>query len=43
MTAYEVYACGPPIMIDSGRAAFTEVGMDADLLFYDSFEYAVDD
>ena len=43
MTAYEVYACGPPIMIDSGRAAFTEAGMDADLLFYDSFEYAVDD
>ena len=43
MSEYEVYACGPPIMIDSGRTAFTEVGLNPDRLFYDSFEYAVDE
>jgi CDP-4-dehydro-6-deoxyglucose reductase, E3 len=39
----EVYACGPPIMIDSGRELFTPAGMDPELLFYDSFDYAVDE
>ncbi len=38
----EIYASGPPPMIESGRQAFAAHGLPADRLFYDSFERARD-
>ena len=38
--AHEVYLCGPPVMVQAGKRAFLVAGLDADHLFYDSFDYA---
>lgn len=40
---YDVYACGPPIMVNSGRAAFLAKGLEANRFYADSFEYAHDE
>ena len=40
---YEVYACGPPVMIEAARDAFVARGLEAERLYFDSFEYAVDE
>ena len=37
---YEVYACGPPIMIESCTNAFYNIGLAEDSFFADSFEFA---
>lgn len=37
---YEVYISGPPVMVRAGKLAFQQAGLDADHLFYDSFDYA---
>lgn len=37
---YEVYISGPPVMVRAGKLAFVDAGLDADHLFYDSFDYA---
>ncbi|MGB0721651.1 MAG: CDP-6-deoxy-delta-3,4-glucoseen reductase [Gammaproteobacteria bacterium] len=42
LSGHDVYMCGPPIMITSGRDAFFDRGLSADQLFYDSFEYAAE-
>jgi len=39
---YEVYASGPPPMIEAGKSAFASHGLRADRLFYDSFEFSSD-
>ncbi len=39
---FDVYMSGPPVMIDAARHAFTEAGLPAEQLYYDSFEYAPD-
>ena len=36
----EIYMSGPPVMVRSGKDAFIAAGLDADHLFYDSFDYA---
>lgn len=36
----EVYLSGPPVMVRAGKDAFLNAGLDADHLFYDSFDYA---
>ena len=36
----EVYLSGPPVMVQAGKRAFLSAGLDADHLFYDSFDYA---
>lgn len=36
----EVYMSGPPPMVQAGKRAFVAAGLDADHLFYDSFDYA---
>lgn len=36
----EAYLSGPPVMVRAGKQAFTGAGLDADHLFYDSFDYA---
>lgn len=40
LSAHAVYLSGPPIMVRSGKLAFQRAGLDADHLFYDSFDYA---
>lgn len=43
LAGHEVYACGPPVMIDAAKAHFPGRGLSLERLFYDSFEFAVDD
>lgn len=40
LAGYEVYISGPPMMVQAGKRAFVAAGLDADHLFYDSFDYA---
>lgn len=42
LSGLEVYASGPPPMIEAIRAGFPERGVDVDRLYYDSFEYSSD-
>jgi CDP-4-dehydro-6-deoxyglucose reductase, E3 len=39
---YDVYAAGPPAMIDAVRREFARHGVAANRLFFDSFDYAPD-
>jgi CDP-4-dehydro-6-deoxyglucose reductase, E3 len=38
---YQVYACGAPIMVESGQKAFAERGLPDDEFFADSFTYSI--
>ena len=40
LTGFEVYAAGPPAMIEAIRASFPDHGLDRDRLYFDSFDYA---
>jgi len=40
MSGFDVYASGPPPMIDAARDAFAAHGLPADCLYFDSFEFA---
>lgn len=40
LAAHEVYMSGPPAMIQSARARFTQQGLALEHLHYDSFDYA---
>lgn len=42
LAGYDIYASGPPAMIDALRSAFAAHGADAARLFFDSFDYAPD-
>jgi CDP-4-dehydro-6-deoxyglucose reductase len=42
LSDHEVYASGPPAMIEAARAAFPGRGLADDRFYYDSFEYAKD-
>jgi len=37
---YDVYMSGPPAMINAARDAFTEAGLPAEQLYYDSFDFS---
>jgi CDP-4-dehydro-6-deoxyglucose reductase, E3 len=39
---YDVYAAGPPAMVEAIRHEFLEAGLPPDQLFFDSFDYAPD-
>ncbi len=39
---FEVYASGPPAMINAAREQFSAARMRADCFYFDSFEYSVD-
>ncbi len=39
---YDVYASGPPVMVEAVRRHFSEQGLPADQLFFDSFDFAPD-
>ena len=40
LATHDVYLSGPPVMVRAGKEAFLARGLDADRLFYDSFEDA---
>ena len=42
LSNFEIYASGPPPMIEAGKTAFAAHGLDSENLYYDSFEFAVD-
>jgi CDP-4-dehydro-6-deoxyglucose reductase, E3 len=42
LAGFEVYAAGPPGMIEAIRAAFPARGLDPQRLYFDSFDYAPD-
>ena len=39
LNAYDVYACGPPVMVEAGHAAFTLQGLDEAHFYSDAFEF----
>jgi CDP-4-dehydro-6-deoxyglucose reductase len=42
LSDFDIYMSGPPAMIETARREFTEHGVPADRLFYDSFEFGLD-
>ena len=38
--SYDVYASGPPPMIEAGKTAFQTHGLPEDRLYFDSFEFS---
>lgn len=42
LAGYDVYAAGPPAMIEAIRHDFAAAGLPPDQLFFDSFDYAPD-
>jgi CDP-4-dehydro-6-deoxyglucose reductase, E3 len=42
LSGFEVYAAGPPAMIEAIRASFPRRGLPAERLYFDSFDYAPD-
>lgn len=42
LSGHQVYASGPPPMIEALKKSFHEHGLPADQLFYDSFEFSYD-
>ena len=40
LAGFDVYAAGPPAMIDAIRAALPQQGADPDRIYFDSFDYA---
>jgi CDP-4-dehydro-6-deoxyglucose reductase len=42
LAGFEVYAAGPPAMIEAMRASFPRQGLPLERLYFDSFDYAPD-
>ncbi len=42
LAGYDIYASGPPAMIEAVRTGFAGVGADPSRLYFDSFDYAPD-
>jgi CDP-4-dehydro-6-deoxyglucose reductase len=42
LSSFEVYAAGPPAMIEAMRSSFPRHGLGAGRLYFDSFDYAPD-
>jgi CDP-4-dehydro-6-deoxyglucose reductase, E3 len=42
LSSFEVYAAGPPAMIEAMRASFPRHGLPVEKLYFDSFDYAPD-
>src|SRR3546814_4732539 len=39
LAGHEAYLSGPPVMVRAGKDACIKAGVDADHLYYDSFDY----
>jgi CDP-4-dehydro-6-deoxyglucose reductase len=42
LAPFDVYAAGPPAMIEAIRVRFAAQGLPAEQLYFDSFDYAPD-
>jgi CDP-4-dehydro-6-deoxyglucose reductase len=42
LSGLDVYAAGPPAMIEAAREEFLAAGLPKERLFFDSFDYAAD-
>jgi CDP-4-dehydro-6-deoxyglucose reductase len=42
LSGYDVYASGPPAMVESIRTSFAAQGLPREQLYFDSFDYAPD-
>jgi CDP-4-dehydro-6-deoxyglucose reductase len=42
LAGFEVYAAGPPAMIEAMRASLPRQGLPPERLYFDSFDYAPD-
>lgn len=42
LEGYDVYASGPPVMVNAAKQEFLKRGLPEEQLFYDSFEFAAD-
>ncbi len=42
LSKLDVYASGPPVMVETIRHEFTQRGLPPEQLFFDSFDYAPD-
>ena len=42
LSGYEVYASGPPPMVEAIRKELSDSGLDLDFLYYDSFDFSSD-
>jgi CDP-4-dehydro-6-deoxyglucose reductase, E3 len=42
LSAFEVYAAGPPALIEAIRSTFPRQGLSPERLYFDSFDYAPD-
>ncbi|MGQ0429290.1 MAG: NAD(P)H-flavin reductase, partial [Gammaproteobacteria bacterium] len=40
LAGFDIYAAGPPAMIDAVRATLPPLGADPDRIYIDSFDYA---
>lgn len=40
LSAVDLYMAGPPVMVDAGKRAFSDLGLAEDHLYFDSFEVA---
>jgi CDP-4-dehydro-6-deoxyglucose reductase len=40
LSEYDIYACGPPIMISSAEPVFESLGLEKGHLYSDSFDFA---
>jgi CDP-4-dehydro-6-deoxyglucose reductase len=40
LSAYDVYVCGPPVMVEAARRSFSERGLELEHFYSDSFEFA---
>lgn len=40
LSTYQIYVCGPPIMVESAAKTFVEKGMKKDNFFSDAFEFS---
>jgi len=40
LAGFDVYAAGPPAMIDAVRSALPRQGADPERIYFDSFDYA---
>ncbi len=42
LSAFDIYACGPPAMIKAAEESFQQKGMSKGQFYYDSFDFAMD-
>ena len=42
LSNYDIYTCGPPIMITTAKKSFIEKGLNENSFYFDSFDYSLD-